>query len=90
MDTKHSIFGLTLKQAISLFTFLIVVISNWVHLEISLAEVNVEIINLKQDLLIHKAENRSDFEIFQANIHNETREILRRIDEIQIYLRNKK
>ncbi len=36
------------------------------------------------NMLIHKAENRSDFEIFQANIHNETREILRRIDEIQI------
>ena len=89
MNTKHSIFGLTLTQAVSLVTLVTAVIGIWVHLEIGLAEVNVEIVDLKQDLVIHKTDNQQDFENLQTYIHKETREILRKIDEIQIYLRNK-
>ncbi len=90
MSTKHTIFGLPLPQAVGFFSFLTVVISIWIHLEISLAEVNVEIANLKQDLMIHKADNRQDFETLQTDINTDTKEILRKIEEIQIYLRNKK
>ena len=89
MTTKHSIFGLTLTQAVRLFTLLTAIISIWVHLEISLAEVNVEIINLKQDLVNHKTDNRKDFENLQTSIPNETTEILRKVDGIEIYLRIK-
>jgi len=90
MNPKPTFFGLPLPQAIALFSFLTIVISIWIHLEIRLAEVNVEIINLKQDQLIHKADNRRDFELLQNGINTDTREILRKIDEIQIYLRNNK
>ena len=90
MNSNHTIFGLPLPQAIGLFSLLTVVISIWVHMEISLAELNVEIVNLKQDLMIHKADNRKDFETLQTDINTDTKEILRKIDEIQIYLRDKK
>jgi hypothetical protein len=90
MNSKQTLFGLPLPQAIGLFSFLTVIISIWIHLEISLAELNVEIANLKQDLLIHKSENRKDLETLQTDINTDTKEILRKIDEIQIYLRNNK
>jgi len=90
MTLKSTIFGLSLPQAISLFTFLLAIISIWVHMEIRLAEVNVEITNLKQDMLLHKADNTMDFDIIRSDIKSDTKEILKRIDEIQIYLRNNK
>ena len=90
MNAKQTIFGLPFPQAIGLFSFLIVLISIWVQMEIRLAEVNVEIANLKQDLSIHKVENRKDFETIRNDINSDTKEILRKIDEIQIYLRNQK
>ena len=80
MGSKHTIFGLPLLKALGLFSFLTAVISIWVHMEISLAEVNVEIVNLKQDLLVHKADNRKDFEALRTDIHADTKEILRKID----------
>jgi hypothetical protein len=88
MIQKTTIFGLPLPQAIGLFSFLIAVVSIWVHMEIRLAEVNIEITTLKEDLVLHKAENRKDFENIRADINSDTKEILRKIDEIQIYLRN--
>lgn len=90
MTLKPTIFGLSLPQAISLFTFLLAIISVWVHMEIRLAEVNVEITNLKQDMLLHKADNTKDFDAIRSDIKSDTKEILKRIDEIQIYLRNNK
>jgi len=88
MTLKSQLFGLSLPRAISLFTFLLAIISIWVHMEIRLAELNVEITNLKQDLFLHKADNSRDFELIRSDIKSDTKEILKRIDEIQIYLRN--
>ena len=85
---KPTIFGIPVPQAISFLTFLVVIISIWVHMEIRLAEINVEIVNIKQDLLAHKIDNRNDFGIIRTDIKSDTREILKKIDEIQIYLRN--
>ena len=85
---KPTIFGIPVPQAISLLTFLIAIISIWVHMEIRLAEINVEIVNMKQDLQAHKIDNRNDFGIIRTDIKSDTREILKKIDEIQIYLRN--
>ena len=87
MNPVYRFFGIPLSQAIALFTFIAGVASVWVHLEIRLAEVNVEIMNLKQDIILHKAANQTDFESLREDLHTDTREILRRIDEIQIYLR---
>jgi len=88
MNMKTTIFGIPLPQAISLITFLIAVISIWVHMEIRLAEINVELVNMKQDLHSHKVENTKDFDVLRGDIKSDTREILKKIDEIQIYLRN--
>jgi len=84
---KSHILGLPLPQAISLVTFLLAIISIWVHMEIRLAELNVEITNLKQDLFMHKADNSKNFDLIRSDIKSDTKEILKRIDEIQIYLR---
>ncbi|MBL7139194.1 MAG: hypothetical protein ISS17_10525 [Bacteroidales bacterium] len=88
MPTKHTILGIPIAQAISLFTFLIAIVSIWVHMEIRIAEINVEIANMKQDLLLHKADNQNDIDLIRSDIKSDTKEILKKIDEIQIYLRN--
>ena len=90
MTIKSRIFGLPLPHAISLFTFILAFLSIWVHMEIRLAELNVEITNLKQDLLLHKTDNTRNFEIIRSDIKSDTKEILKRIDEIQIYPRKTK
>jgi len=77
-----------IAQAISLFTFLVAIVSIWIHMEIRIAEINVELTNMKQDLLLHKADNQTDINLIRSDIKTDTKEILKRIDEIQIYLRN--
>ena len=88
MTTKPEFFGIPLPHLISLFSFAAGVISIWIHLEIRIAGINVDLANLKQELVFHKAENRKDFEMLHNNMNTDTKEILRKIDEIQIYLRD--
>jgi len=85
---EWKIFGMPMPQAISLLTFLIAIVSIWVHIEIRLAEINVELFNMKQDLILHKSDNRKDLESLRIDLKGDTKEILRKIDEIQIYLRD--
>jgi len=80
--------GIPLVQLISFLSFLVVIISIWVHMEIRLAEINVELCNMKQDILFHKADNRKDLESLRTDLKGDTKEILRKVDEIQIYLRD--
>ena len=85
---EWKIFGMPMPQAISLLTFLVAIVSIWVHIEIRLAEINVELFNMKQDLILHKSDNRKDLESLRTDLKGDTKEILRKIDEIQIYLRD--
>ena len=88
MMKEWKIFGMPMPQAISLLTFLVAIVSIWVHIEIRLAEINVELFNMKQDLILHKSDNRKDLELLRTDLKGDTKEILRKIDEIQIYLRD--
>jgi hypothetical protein len=90
MNSRINIAGMNLAQAVSLATFIIGFITIWIQLEIRIAEVNVEVVNIKQDMITHKAENRKDMEEMRNESNGNAREILRKVDEIQIYLRNKK
>jgi hypothetical protein len=90
MKPRINIAGMTMAQAISLCTFLVGFITIWIQLEIRIAEVNVDVVNIKQDLVMHKTENRNDLELIRQENNGNTREILQKVDEIQIYLRNKK
>jgi phage host-nuclease inhibitor protein Gam len=83
------IFGLPILQAISLATFIMGVISVWIHLEIQIAAINVEIINLKKNVEAHCGENRKELDALKIDIKSDTREILKKIDEINLYLRKK-
>jgi len=85
---EWKIFGMPMPQAISLLTFIVAIVSIWVHIEIRLAEINVELFNMKQDLILHKSDNRKDLELLRTDLKGDTKEILRKIDEIQIYLRD--
>ena len=66
------------------------IISIWIHLEIRIAEINVELANVKQDMINHRADNRREVESLHNDMNINTRDILRKIDEIQIYLRDNK
>ena len=90
MSTRSTIAGMNMSQLISLTGFIIGFVTIWIHLEISIAEINVDLANLKQDVIIHKTDNRKDLEVLRTEINTDTKEILRKVDEIQIYLRNRK
>ncbi|MFH1081434.1 MAG: hypothetical protein V1766_14460 [Pseudomonadota bacterium] len=90
MSHRLSLFGMSLPQSISLISFILALASIWLHMEIRIAEINVDLANLKQDMVQHKTDNRKDFDILRSDINGDTQEIIRKIDEIQIYLRNNK
>jgi cell division protein FtsL len=83
------IFGIPAVQVITLATFIMGVISVWIHLEIQIAAINVEIINLKKNVEAHCSENRKELDALKVDIKSDTREILKKIDEINLYLRKK-
>jgi hypothetical protein len=87
MNTHKFFGGLTIPQLISLSSFILGIITIYIHLEVRVAEINVDLINIKQDLSMHKAENRKDFETLHDDISSGNKEILRNINEIQVYLR---
>jgi len=88
MTRNTKIWGIPVIQAISVATFIMGIISVWVHLEIQIAAINVEIINLKKNADAHSAENRKEIDALKIDIKSDTREILKQINEIQVYLRN--
>lgn len=90
MSTRSDIAGMTLSQLVSLAGFVIGFVTIWIHLEICIAEINVEITNLKQDQIMDKTNNRKDMEMMRNENSSNTKEILQKVDEIQIYLRNHK
>jgi hypothetical protein len=90
MSPRSTVAGMTTSQIISLAGFIMGFITIWIHLEICIAEINVDLANVKQDMLLHKSDNRKDLETLRNDNAGNTREILRKVDEIQIYLRNQK
>jgi hypothetical protein len=90
MESKSNLSGINMAQAVSIASFIIGFVTIWIHLEIRIAEINVDLTNLKQDMIIHKTDNRKDMEILRNENNNNTKAILEKVDEIQIYLRNKK
>ncbi len=89
MKTKLTILGLPLAHFMSISTISAGIVSIWIHMEIRIAEINVDIVNMKQDMIWHKAGNRKDFENFRSDLRTDTKEIIRKVDEIQIYLRKR-
>ena len=90
MNARTTLADLNMSQIVSIAGFIIGFITIWIHLEICIAQINVDLSNLKQDVIIHKTDNRKDMEILRNENNNNTKMILDKVDEIQIYLRNKK
>ncbi|MEI7663599.1 MAG: hypothetical protein WCK34_15430 [Bacteroidota bacterium] len=89
MNARANLAGLSLSQLVGVAGFIIGCVTIWIHLEVRIAEINVDLTNLKQDILTHKSDNRRDFETLRSDISKSSEEILRKVDEIQIYLRDK-
>ena len=90
MTPRKALVGMNISQLVSLAGFIIGLVTIWIHLEICIAEINVDLTNLKQDVIMHKTDNRKEIEILRNDINYSSSEILRKVDEIQIYLRNNK
>ena len=90
MNARTTLVDFNMSQIVSIAGFIIGFITIWIHLEICIAQINVDLSNLKQDVIIHKTDNRKDMEILRNENNNNTKMILDKVDEIQIYLRNKK
>ncbi|MCK9422086.1 MAG: hypothetical protein M0Q38_05775 [Bacteroidales bacterium] len=54
-------------------SFFVGLVSIWIHLEIRIAEINVDLTSLKQDMIVHKADNRKDFELNRTDIGSDTK-----------------
>ena len=89
MKTKITIFGLPLAHFMSLSTLTAGFVSIWIHLEIRIAQIEVDITNLKQEMTWHKSENIRDFENLRNDLRNDNKEIIRKVDEIHIFLRKR-
>ena len=90
MNNRSNLAGMNISQLVSIAGFIVGIVTIWIHLEIRIAQIDVDLTNLKQDMIIHKADNRKDLEILRTETNTDTKEILRKVDEIQIYLRNHK
>ena len=90
MSPRLILTGMNLSQIVSLSGFMMGFVAIWINIEIRLAEINVDLTNLKQDMVIHKTDNRKDLEALRNENISNTRELIRKVDEIQIYLRNKR
>jgi hypothetical protein len=90
MNNRSNLAGMNVSQLVSIAGFIVGIVTIWIHLEIRIAQIDVDLTNLKQDMIIHKTDNRKDLEILRTEINTDTKEILRKVDEIQIYLRNRK
>jgi hypothetical protein len=90
MSPRATFAGLNISQLVSIGGFIMGIVTVWIHLEIRIAEINVDLTNLKQEMIMHKTDNRKDQETLRNDINANTREILRKVDEIEIYLRNRK
>ena len=90
MTPRSSFTGMNIYQFGSIAGFILGIVTIWIHLEIRIAEINVDLTNLKQEMMNHKTDNRKDLDILRTENNKNTREILRKVDEIQIYLRNTK
>ncbi|MCX6268063.1 MAG: hypothetical protein NTW16_11990 [Bacteroidetes bacterium] len=88
MNQSTCFTSVSLAKLATIASFVLGFITIWIHLEIRIAEINVEIFNLKQNLLQYKSDNRQDMEIMRSENTSNTRVILNKVDEIQIYLRN--
>ena len=88
-SSRISLLGMNLPQSISLITLFLALASTWLHMEIRIAEINVDLINLKQNVAQHMTDNRNDFDLLRTDINSDTKEIIHKIDEIQIYLRDR-
>ena len=88
MNQRSYFTGVGLAKLTTIASFVLGFLTIWIHLEIRIAEINVEIFNLKQNLLQYKSDNRQDMEVMRSENTSNTRVILNKVDEIQIYLRN--
>ncbi len=85
---NYNFLGMNLPHAISLITLFLALASIWLHMEIRIAEINIDLVNIKQNLARHTTDNRNDFDILRNDINSDTKVIIHKIDEIQIYLRD--
>ncbi|MGA3013541.1 MAG: hypothetical protein ABSD71_05860 [Bacteroidales bacterium] len=86
MTLKKLTGGLTITRILSIVSFMMGIINIYVHLEVRVAEINVNLVYIKQDLQMYKSENRKDFETLHGDISSGNKEILRNVNEILIYL----
>lgn len=87
MSPRLILTGINLSQIISFIGLIMGFFAIWLNIEVRLAAINVDLTNLKQDMIIHKSDNRKDLETLRNENNSNTRELIRKVDEMQIYLR---
>jgi len=81
-----TIFGIDLPLFMFLFSLTVSLITFYMHIEVSITKLDVELAALRADYLRHIDANAADFSEIKASFESRNKEIIKKIDDIQAFL----
>ena len=85
---KTTILGIDLPLFMFLFSLATSLITFYVHTEVSLTKLDVELTALRADYLRHTDANAAEFSEIKTSFDSRDKEIITKIDNIQSFLLN--
>jgi hypothetical protein len=83
---NKTIFGIEVPLFIFLFSLALSLITFYVHIEVCITKLDIELAELRNDYLRHIQSNSADFSDIKATFEARNKEIIKKIDDIQTFL----
>jgi hypothetical protein len=88
INKKKTIFGIEVPLFIFLFSLGLSLVTFYVHIEVCITKLDIELAELRNDYLRHIQSNSVDFSDIKATFEARNKEIIKKIDDIQTFLLN--
>jgi hypothetical protein len=85
---KKTIFGIEVPLFIFLFSLALSLLSFYVHIEVCITKLDIQLAELRNDYLRHIQSNSVDFSDIKSTFEARNKEIIKKIDDIQTFLLN--
>jgi hypothetical protein len=85
---KKTIFGIEVPLFIFLFSLALSLVTFYVHIEVCITKLDIELAELRNDYLRHIQSNSADFSDIKATFEARNKELIKKIDDIQTFLLN--
>ena len=85
---KKTIFGIEVPLFIFLFSLALSLLSFYVHIEVCITKLDIQLAELRNDYLRHIQTNSVDFSDIKSTFEARIKEIIKKIDDIQTFLLN--